>query len=186
MKKFFKSFIGAFITIGVTSCSAQTDSNTSLNRVVIIRHAEKPDKGDNLSCKGLNRSLDLPAVLYNKYKLPAKIFVPSVGNGKTASQLRMLETITPFAVKYNIAIDSRFNVKDANSLAAAIKKTKGYALVVWEHDNINNIVKALGADDKGIKWSDDDFDSIWIIEFKNGKATLSADKENLSPSDVCK
>ena len=32
-------------------------------RVVIIRHGEKPEEGDNLSCAGLNRALALPAVL---------------------------------------------------------------------------------------------------------------------------
>lgn len=187
MKHFLKSLIAAFITIVVVnSCSAQTDSNSSLNKVVIIRHAEKSDNGYNLSCKGLNRSLDLPAVLYNKYKLPAKIFVPAVDNGKSAGKLRMLETITPFAVKYNLNIDSRFDVKDAKELAAAIMKTNGYALVVWEHNNIINIVKALGVNNYFTKWNNDDFDSILIIDFKNGKATLSEDKENLNPSGVCK
>jgi hypothetical protein len=57
--------------------------------------------------------------------------------------------------------------------------------VVWQHDKIDNIVKALGVDTKGMKWGDDDFDSIWIINFKNGKGTLTVDKENLNPPDAC-
>ena len=39
-------------------------------KVVIIRHGEKPadkaDGGDNLSCQGQNRALQLPAVLIKK------------------------------------------------------------------------------------------------------------------------
>src|SRR5690242_16693594 len=98
MKNFLKTAFAAFIILCLTNgCSAQT----GLQRVVIIRHAEKPDKGDNLSCKGFNRAVQLPAVLYNKFKVPDKIFVSSVGNGKSANQLRMLQTVTPFAVKYN-------------------------------------------------------------------------------------
>jgi hypothetical protein len=174
-------FFVAFLT---GSCQAQTTSG--LQRVVIIRHAEKPDNGDNLSCKGFNRSLALPPVLYSKFKLPDKIFVPAVGNGKSANQLRMFETITPFAVKYNLKIDSKFDVDDVKNLADAIMKTNGYVLVVWEHDKIDNIAKALGVDSKNVKWTDGDFDSIWIIDFKNGKGTLSFDKENIKPADACK
>ncbi len=182
MKNFFKTVLAAFVIICLNnSCSAQT----GLQRVVIIRHAEKPDKGDNLSCKGFNRALQLPAVLYNKFKVPDKIFVSSVSNGKSANQLRMLETITPFAVKYNLKIDSKYDVDDAKDLADAIMKTNGYALVVWQHDKIDNIVKALDVDTKGMKWGDDDFDSIWVINFKNGKGTLAVDKENLNPADAC-
>ena len=117
-----------------------------MQKVVIIRHAEKPDKGDNLSCKGFNRALELPAVLYNKYKVPDKIFIPAVNNGKSTNQLRMLETIAPFAIKYNLNIDTKYDVDDAKDVADAILKTNGYVLVVWEHDKIDNIVKALGAD----------------------------------------
>jgi hypothetical protein len=185
-KNFYKSLLAVFVIIFLADgCSAQTNTNTGLQRVVIIRHAEKPDNGDNLSCKGFNRSLALTSVLYNKFKLPNKIFVSEVGNGKTTNQLRMLETIAPFAIKYNINIDTRFNVNDAKDVAAAILKTNGYALVVWQHDKINNIVKALGADTKNMKWSDADYDSIWIVDFKNGKATLSMDKENINPQDAC-
>lgn len=186
MKSFCKRLLAAFVLIINASCFAQTDPNTGLQKVVIIRHAEKPAEGDNLSCKGLNRSLDLPAVLYNKFKVPSKIFVPAVDNKKSASQLRMLETIMPFAVKYNVSIDSRFDVTDSKELAAAIMKINGYALVVWEHDNIDNIVKALGITDYTAKWNDADFDSIWIISFENGKGKLSVDKENLNPGDACR
>lgn len=184
IKNLYKSLVAVAIIIA-GSCHAQTNISSGLQKVVIIRHAEKPDNGDNLSCKGFNRALALTSVLYNKFKLPDKIFVPEVGNGKTTNQLRMLETIAPFAIKYNINIDTKFDVNDAKDVAAKILKTNGYALVVWQHDKIDNIVKALGADTKGMKWGDDDYDSIWIVSFKNGKATFTVDKENLNPQDGC-
>ncbi len=187
MKNFLKILpvlcAAAFINI---CCNAQQKTSGGVQRIVIIRHGEKPDNGDNLSCKGFNRALALPDVLYNKFKTPAKIFVPSIDNKKSASQLRMIETITPFAVKYNLNIDSKFDVDDVNDLAAALMKTNGYALVVWEHKKIDNLLKALGVKDGGKKWDDNDFDSIWIIDFKNGKPVLSTDKENLNPADACR
>jgi hypothetical protein len=181
MNTFSRNFLPVIAAIFAFNCCF-----AQVQKVVIIRHGEKPDKGDHLACKGFNRSLQLPAVLYAKYKVPAKIFVPSMGNTKSASHLRMLETIIPFAVKYNVSINSKYDVDDVKEMAGAILKTNGYALVVWEHDKIDNLVKAFGADTKGMKWGSDDFDSIWIINFKNGKAVFSTDKENLNPANDCR
>jgi hypothetical protein len=50
-------------------------------KVVIIRHGERADQGDNLNCKGFNRSVLLPAVLYQNYGRPAKIYIPAVAPG---------------------------------------------------------------------------------------------------------
>ncbi len=181
MNTFFKSILAVLALI--TICN---NSFAQIQKVVIIRHAEKPENGDNLSCKGFNRALQLPAVLYAKYKTPDKIFVPAMGNGKSANHVRMFETITPFAIKYNIGINSKYDVDNVKEMATAILKTPSYALVVWEHDKIDNLVKALGADAKGMKWPNDDFDSIWIVTFKNGKATISTDKENINPANDCR
>lgn len=187
MSNLLKNYFALMMsTIFIGGCSSQPASVINIQKVVIIRHAEKPDNGDNLSCKGFNRSLQLPAVLYAKYKIPDKIFVPFVDNGKSANQLRMLQTITPFAVKYNVNINSKYDVDDVKDLAATILKSNGYVLVVWEHTKIDNLAKALGADAKGMKWSNDDFDSIWIITFTNGKAVLSTDKENINPDNDCR
>ena len=186
MNNLFKSLLALIIITLACNNSFAQKQKTGVQKVVIIRHGEKPDNGDHLSCKGFNRSLQLPAVLYAKYKVPDKIFVPSMGNSKSASHVRMFETITPFAIKYNVGINSKYDVDNVKEMAAAILKTNGYALVVWEHDKIDNLVKSLGADAKGMKWSGDDFDSIWIITFKNGKATISTDKENINPANDCR
>jgi len=168
------------------SCQSQPAASGTLKQVVIIRHAEKPDKGDNLSCQGFNRALALPAMLYEKYKLPDHIFVPDLKDGKSTNQARMYQTILPFAIKYNLNIYTRYDVDDVKGLTAAIIKTSGYALVVWEHNNIDDIVKALGVEDKGLKWKDSDYDTIWVITFKDGKPTLTVDKENINPGSECK
>ena len=166
-------------------CNAfsQTADN---KKIIIIRHGEKADEGGNLSCRGLNRALGLSAVLYAKYKLPNHIFVPAIKNGKSTNQSRMYQTIVPFAVKYNLNIDTRYNVEEPKALADAIMKIPGYVLVVWEHNQIPNIAHALGIKEKNLKWKDSDFDSIWIITFKSGSSVLTVDKENLNPATTCK
>lgn len=187
MKPFFLKAFLPFV-IALLLCYqplAQPASGGSLQRVIIIRHGEKPASGDNLSCQGLNRAMQLSNVLYAKFKLPDYVFVPSIKNGKSTSSARMYQTIVPFAAKYNLNIDSKYRVDDVQHLAASISKKSGSILVVWEHNAIPAIVQALGVKNATLKWKGDDFDSIWIITFKNGKPVLSFDEEGLHPSPAC-
>lgn len=153
-------------------------------RVVIIRHAEKPDDGDNLSCKGMNRALQLPAVLHAKFQTPDHVYVPTLDCGKSTNHARMFQTITPFAAKYNLKINSAFDEKDVSSVASSVLKRKGTVLLVWEHSQIQPLAKALGADDPP-KWKEDEFDRIWILTYPHGTAKLSFDDQGISPMTDC-
>jgi hypothetical protein len=185
MKKFLLySACCLFIVIGSFYCSNSQSPAGGLQRVVIIRHGEKPEDGDNLSCQGLNRALQLPAVLNQKIGRPDAIFVPSLKMGKSTSGARMYQTIVPFAVKYNLAINSKFDVDDADGIAGGIKKATGTVLLVWEHKQVAKILKALGLNEKE-KWDDDDFDSMLIISYKNGTPVLTRDHEGLHPATNC-
>ena len=187
MKQNFQQFLLiCMITLTGSNLACQpVASKTSALKVIIIRHGEKPDQGDNLSCQGLNRALGLADVLYNKFKLPDFIFVPSLKTGKETGAARMYQTIVPFAVKYNLTIDTKFDTDDPQAIAAAVLKKTGTVLLVWEHKNIPLIAEQLGVKNTNLKWKGEDFDSIWIITFKNGQAVLTVDKENLKPGANC-
>jgi len=188
----FKSLIffsAYFLLINNISCQQTTSANTNNSlRVVILRHGEKPDEGENLSCQGLNRALQLSNVLYNKYKLVDNIYVPELKTGKSkgTGEARMYQTVVPYAIKYNLVIGTLFEVGDEVSMAKSILKKSGTVLVVWEHKTIPALVQALGVSAGKLKWDGDDFDSIWIVTFKDGQAVLSYDKENINPSADCK
>jgi hypothetical protein len=184
MKKLFWHCLSLVFLICYHPSSGQ-QAAPLLKRVVIIRHGEKPDRGDNLSCPGLNRALQLPDVLNKKFGIPNSIFVPSINTGKKTSAARMYQTIVPFAVKYNLNINSKYDVDDTKGLAGDILTKDGTVLLVWEHKHIDNILKALGVQTSG-KWADEDFDSIWIINFQSGKAILTKDKEGINPGTDCK
>jgi len=154
-------------------------------RIVIIRHGEKSEADNNLSCKGFNRAKLLPAVLYKKFGIPDKIYVPTVGTGKRPKHLRMMQTITPFATKYHVQINSQYSEDDYDHLADALVHEKGLVIVAWEHNMIPPIVYQLVPAANHLHWRDSDYDSIWIISYKNGKPTLSFDAEHLNPSDNC-
>ena len=154
-------------------------------RVVLIRHAEKPAKGYNLTCQGINRSLQLVPVLHSRFGLPSAIFVPALGQGDTTKHARMFQTIVPFAAKYNLLISTSYREDDTLALAQAIRQQKGVVLVVWEHSRLPAIARCLGVRDALLHWHDDDYDSLWVVEFVNGAAVLKKDKEGLKPGEAC-
>ena len=155
---------------------------------MIIRHAEKPsdkaDGGDNLSCQGQNRALQLPAVLIKKMGKPDYTYVPALKLDKNTAHSRMFQTVTPFAVKYNLHINSKYKANDYAGVAKNVQKKNGSVLMVWSHGEMADLAGALGVDNPP-KWNSADFDSMWVVTYANGKAELSVEQEGLSPSTSC-
>jgi hypothetical protein len=174
------SFFLFVFCAGTASCQ-----NKSELKIVFLRHGEKPANGDNLTCQGLNRSLQLPAMFTKKFGVPNYVFVPALTLGEATQHSRMFQTVTPLAAKYNLTINSRNEEKDYKSIAADLASSRGLVLVVWEHNAMPRIIRALGIKVSGLNWPDNDFDSIWIVTFKKGGAEFTRDKEGLKPSAGC-
>lgn len=160
------------------------NKHPQLLTIAIIRHAEKPDVGDNLSCQGLNRALALPNVLKEKVGIPDYIYTPSIDNDDETRHVRMLQTITPFAVQYNLAINSDFKAQQIKSLSEDVLRKNGIVLIVWNHTEMRDIAEKLGVN-KPPKWKKQDFDSIWLIERNHGKSTLKIGRQMLTPREAC-
>jgi hypothetical protein len=184
--KTIKWFSFALLTLVSTIAFAQSQSKGGDLRIIIMRHAEKPDNGDNLSCKGFNRAMMLPGVLVKRFGVPAYVYVPSPSTGKATKSGRMLQTVWPMATKYNLTVNSKFDVEDTKALAKNISAKNGTVLVVWEHNAIRKIISALGVKGGKLKWQGDDYDSLWIVTLHNGKATLSQTTQGINAPDGCK
>jgi hypothetical protein len=187
MKKYFAFIlipIAGFGFLGYGNAVQSHKASTTDLKIVFIRHGEKPEKGSNLTCKGLNRSLMLPALIKQKFGVPDFVYVPALKSAEKTGRSRMFETAVPLATKYNLDIDSKFEEDDSAGVANDVMQKKGTVLVIWEHKAINPIIHALGIQ-YNTKWGGDDYDSIIIITFKDGKATVTTDKEGLNPSDDC-
>ncbi len=182
--KIFLFTVFILTVFSVSLLYAQQNAKIFVQKIIIIRHGEKPPKGDNLSCAGFNRALRLPDVLDKKVGSINAIFVPSINQGKSTGVARMYQTAIPYAIRNNLTVNTKFDESDVKKLADAIKKQTGTVLVIWEHDHINNIAKELGVRNAD-NWDNDDYDSIWIISFKNKKAILKKEKEGISPSGNC-
>jgi hypothetical protein len=153
-------------------------------RVILIRHAEKPEYGGDLSCQGMNRAKLLPALLYSRFGLPSTTYIPAPKKDDTR-QSRMYQTIIPFISKYHLRLNSTYEEKDFTGIARDILSKKGTILVVWDHSRLPGVARALGIQDDELNWSSKDYDGIWIITFPGGKASLKKEKEGLKPSTAC-
>jgi hypothetical protein len=153
-------------------------------RVVLIRHAEKPAKGSDLTCQGINRSRQLVPLLHSRFGLPSAIYVPDKGKGNT-KRSRMYKTILPFASKYRLPLNTDFREDELPALAKNILQQRGVVLVVWEHSGLPEIARNLGVREDHLHWKDDDYDSMWIVGYVNGTAVLTKDKEGLKPGEAC-
>jgi hypothetical protein len=179
------STLTILLALGVVGACGHSDASIKNElRIVIIRHGEKSNDDNNLSCKGLNRSWLLPAVVYRKFGIPSKIYVPSIEARSTTKHLRMMQTVTPLAVTYHVQINTRYDENDYDRIAKALSRERGLVVVAWEHGAIQPIIHALVPSAGNIRWRDDDYDTICIISFKGGKPFLTFDAEHINPSTV--
>lgn len=180
----FKFCVYFALAICLTSCNEDHYPEDNQLKVVIIRHAEKPKDGDNLSCQGQNRALQLSSVLYQTIKLADYIYVPTVSDKKATKHGRMYQTVAPYAIKYNLKIDSQYDEKSYEDLAKNVLKKNGTVLIAWSHQIIPQIGSALGLRNLP-EWPDEDFDSVWVITYHHHEARLSIGKQSLHPAKQC-
>jgi broad specificity phosphatase PhoE len=144
--------------------------------VVIIRHAEKPDEGNELSLAGRERAaallpyfLGTPAVL--EFGRPVAIYAQSQKHA--SSSLRPIETVQPLADSLHLKINDTFERDDYKKMVAEIKHERKYdrhtVLICWEHKVIPEIAKEFDAEDAPQKWRGNAFDRTWVLKAtKNG------------------
>lgn len=154
------------------------------NKIVIIRHAEKPPTGGNLNELGLARSLALSSVL-EKFGDFKHIYVPTVKQvGTSTEHMRPLQTITPFAITHNLEINTKYKRNKVAKLATVAKKQNGDVLIIWTCTRIPKLAQALGVANPP-NWEETDYDSVWIITYPRGldkAAKLQIEQENIKPS----
>jgi hypothetical protein len=139
--------------------------------VLVIRHAEKPDKGDGLSQAGQQR-----AAAYVNYfenftvdSTPLKVdYLFAAADSKASQRPRL--TLEPFSKAVGLGIDARFPETKNRELVADIRKKPAgkQFLICWHHEEIPQLLTALGANPNaligGNKWPDNVFD--WVIQLR--------------------
>lgn len=163
--------------------------------ILIIRHAEKPASGFELSPEGQKRA-EVYVGYFQKYTIdgkPVKLDYLFAG-ADTQDSHRPRLTITPLSKALDLSIDTRFQNTELSELAHEIQSQSHgkNILICWRHGEIPNLLSALGVDPEKLipnaKWPEDVFG--WLIQLRydeNGRLfDIKRIDENLLPDDFNK
>jgi broad specificity phosphatase PhoE len=173
----------------VFAIAACAQARAEPRKVLIIRHAEKPeDDSIHLSPEGQKRAEALPQLFMKSADrpdpLPRPDFIFATKVSKHSN--RPVETVTPLAKALNLDIDARFEDDDYAQLATELLTKQRYAgktvLVCWHHEKIPNLARKLKAEDV-LDWRDEVFDRVWVITYKDGMGELKKYHQRLMPTD---
>jgi hypothetical protein len=147
-------------------------------QVILIRHGEKPDVGNELNAQGWRRARALPKLFtgdtpFTKFGSPVAIYAmaPKDEDGS----LRPIQTVTPLSQQIGVPIRSQFKKKQISDMVNEIKITSAYdgktVLICWEHKVIPIIAQAFDQDAPD-SWGKS-FDRAWVITFTDSGTVAS-------------
>ncbi len=184
MKFIYRIFVLLLVTQPIFAMPAQ---------IMLMRHAEKPEVGNELSSKGWQRAHALPSLFLSRaefrtYGTPAALYAMSPKNAD--GSVRAIQTLLDLSYQLNMPIIKKFSRDEVKKLVNNIKDDKdldGKMIVIcWEHKVLEDIAKELGF--KGLNWPSEQFDRVWLLNFSekgNAKSfsnvpekLLSGDSEN--------
>jgi len=158
--------------------------------ILLIRHAEKLTDGrPDLSAAGFERAGLIPRLFGGMgaaapHNLPRPDFLFATHVSKNSN--RPVETITPLSQALGLPISHEIADKDFATLATELLSGK-YAgkvvLVAWHHGSLPGFAKALGAVPPYDPWPETQFDRVWRIDYKDGKAELTDLPQGLMAGD---
>lgn len=155
-------------------------------KIMLIRHAEKPDKDAGGQVSGVDENgaednAELAVSGWQRAGALARFFAPVADrpkgtiienpnrlfaagpNAKDPSK-RAVHTLAPLSGIGGVEIVTKFGVGDEPALAAAIFEQVGVVLAAWEHKNIKHVVEALT--NRAVKsphWPGDRFDMVLVL-----------------------
>jgi hypothetical protein len=182
----FSSFACCGLSVWVAPAQAPQPPAT----ILLIRHAEMLTDGrPDLAPAGFERAKAIPQLFGGAsgaapHNLPRPDFLFATHVSKNSD--RPVETITPLSAALGLTISSEVADKDFATLATELLSGK-YAgkvvLVAWHHGSIPAFAKALGATPPYDPWPETQFDRVWRIDYRDGKAALTDLPQGLMPGD---
>lgn len=139
--------------------------------VIIIRHGEKSPGENHINVKGSERAAALAyyfsgTPLYND---PPPTYIFAAATSTDYPSIRPIQTCTPTADFYGLALNIDFYPVETDKLAKEILKNPKYdgatILICWSHEHIPPLARALGAFAPE-KWENDIFDQVYFLTYK--------------------
>ena len=174
------------------------------NRIMFIRHAEKPDgisKAQGVTEDGTENKESLTVRGWQRAGALVRLFCPvsgarelppgtifAAGTGPGSKSERPLETVTPlidFLEKNGgVEVNEKHGKDDLEGRMADVLTCSGAVLVAWEHKRIPDLVALLpNAPRVPAKWPDDRFDLVWIFDSAGAGRSFSQKPQLLLVGD---
>lgn len=142
--------------------------------IYLIRHAEKPAEGDELSKVGFQRAQCLANHVFSghnsQFKSPQRI----IAQPHTISILskRPLQTVEPLAMVLGIHVELDCERDDIDCVVKSIQSDGKRLLISWEHKRLRKILGRLLPTLKHVpKYPTDHFDIVWKVDTKRQTLT---------------
>ena len=142
-----------FLVLAVDHGQAKTTSQLKNTTVLIIRHAEKPETGKNLSPAGVKRAQAyvgfFRSLTVNSH--PVKLdHLFAAQESKNSDRSR--ETLLPLSNALHLKIHSKFDLSESQELADKVRRTYSgeTVLICWHHGVIPDLLKAFGVNPKAL------------------------------------
>ncbi len=159
-------------------------------QVVMIRHAEKPESGDELNARGELRAKALVSYLssnplINQFGPIAGLFAakPPSSHGS----VRSIQTLTPYASVSGLKLNADFDKFELKKLVKKISEDSDYdrktVLICFDHDSLTRLAEEFGVEN-GPRWDNDMYDRTWIISFVGGKVEMQDIAQRLLSGDA--
>lgn len=174
------------LSVQATGSAAQ---NSLANKeVLIVRHGERPAAEDALTTKGKARAQAYVGYFEHLTIDGRPIHLTHLFAEKSR---RTRETLEPLAKATGMELDTRFETKQGEALAADLESHSygSEILICWHHHAITKLIKDLGGDPDAVipggKWPGTTYD--WVVDLRyDGAGHLSGEKlihEHLMPGD---
>ncbi len=145
--------------------------------------------------------MDLSPTGFKRAAVLARLFAPPSGDRtlaalptpqviiathQSAHSNRPLQTVTPLAEALHLPVQSEVMNEDFAILAHDLlsgRYANQVVFVAWHHGKLPQLAEALGAVPPYKPWPETQFDRIWRIDYKAGRATLTDLPQGLLPGD---
>lgn len=140
------------------------------SQVILLRHAEKPAKGDTLSLQGFARAEALVRYFSQPtmpFQLQPPVAIYAQNSAKGHSSTRPVQTIAPLANYWQVPLYTTYTADECSKLVYEISRdySSGLVVVCWSHDNLQTIAKKFGVDNAP-DWPGTAFDWVWVLNFE--------------------
>ncbi len=175
MYKIVTVILGVFISV----MGGFTVANAVPSQVIVIRHADKwpVDPGYVLSPTGYLRAVKFSQYYFQKFQtIPDFLFASN--SFRDNQSLRPIQTLAPLAghkklLKKKVIINHTFGKGEEKELVKEIVTNSKYdnktIVICWQHGRIGNILSQFNDSKEKIIWNGDDYDTVYVLNFKDGK-----------------